>query len=45
LSPPIVEEASANGRKVVVFSYFREVLEIVAAHLGDIAMGPLIRQP
>jgi hypothetical protein len=41
LSQSIVEEASANGRKVVVFSYFREVLEIVAAHLGDIAMGPL----
>jgi hypothetical protein len=38
LSPSIVEEASANGRKVVVFWYFREVLEIVAAHLGDIAM-------
>ena len=37
----IVEEASANGRKVVIFSYFREVLEIVAALLGDIAMGPL----
>ena len=37
----IVEEASANGRKVVIFSYFREVLEIVAARLGDIAMGPL----
>ena len=26
----IVEEASANGRKVVVFSYFRDVLDTVA---------------
>ena len=37
----IVEEAAANGRKVVVFSYFRDVLETVAAVLGDIAVGPL----
>jgi superfamily II DNA or RNA helicase len=37
----IVEEASANGRKVVVFSYFRDVLDIVAAGLGAAAVGPL----
>ena len=37
----IVEEASANGRKVVVFSYFRDVLDTVAAVLGGVALGPL----
>ena len=37
----IVEEASANGRKVVVFSYFRDVLNTVAAVLGGVAVGPL----
>jgi SNF2 family DNA or RNA helicase len=37
----IIEEASANGRKVVVFSYFRDVLEIIAAVLGGVAIGPL----
>jgi SNF2 family DNA or RNA helicase len=37
----IVEEASANGRKVVVFSYFRETLDTVAAVLGGVAFGPL----
>jgi SNF2 family DNA or RNA helicase len=30
----IVEEAAANGRKVVVFSYFREVLDTIATVLG-----------
>jgi SNF2 family DNA or RNA helicase len=37
----IVEEAASNGRKVVVFSFFRDVLGTVAAALGDIAIGPL----
>jgi SNF2 family DNA or RNA helicase len=37
----IVEEASANGRKVVVFSFFRDVLEVVAGAVGDLAVGPL----
>ena len=37
----IVEEASANGRKVVVFSYFRDVLDTVASTIGRIALGPL----
>ena len=37
----IVEEASANGRKVVVFSYFRDVLDTVASVLGAVALGPL----
>ena len=37
----IVEEAASNGRKAVVFSFFRDVLETVASILGDIAIGPL----
>ena len=37
----IVEEAAANGRKAVVFSYFREVLDTIAAVLGGQAFGPL----
>jgi superfamily II DNA or RNA helicase len=37
----IVEEAGFNGRKVVVFSFFRDVLEIIASVLGDIVVGPL----
>ena len=37
----VIEEASANGRKVVVFSYFRDVLETVASVLGAVALGPL----
>lgn len=37
----IVDEANANGRKVVVFSYFRDVLETVARTLGERAFGPL----
>ncbi|MBD5787656.1 DEAD/DEAH box helicase [Cellulosimicrobium terreum] len=37
----IVEEATQNGRKVLVFSYFRDVLDLVAAALGGLAVGPL----
>jgi superfamily II DNA or RNA helicase len=37
----IVEEASANRRKVVVFSYFRDVLDVIAVVLGGVAVGPL----
>jgi SNF2 family DNA or RNA helicase len=37
----IVEEATDNDRKVVVFSFFRRVLAAVAEELGDVAMGPL----
>ncbi|MGH3189858.1 MAG: DEAD/DEAH box helicase [Streptosporangiaceae bacterium] len=37
----IVEEASVNGRKVVVFSFFRDVLDVIAAGLGAAAVGPL----
>src|SRR5690606_19290003 len=34
-------EAMANDRKVVVFSYFRDVLDRVCAALGPRAHGPL----
>jgi superfamily II DNA or RNA helicase len=38
----IVHEATADGRKVVVFSYFRDVLETVVRVLGpDLALGPI----
>jgi SNF2 family DNA or RNA helicase len=37
----IVEEALANDRKVVIFSFFRRVLEVVTEALSDVAMGPL----
>jgi SNF2 family DNA or RNA helicase len=37
----IAEEASSNGRKVIVFSFFLGVLQAVTAMLGGIAVGPL----
>ncbi|MEU7874730.1 SNF2-related protein [Dactylosporangium sp. NPDC049140] len=37
----LAREAMANGRKVVVFSYFRDVLAVVAAALGPDARGPI----
>jgi superfamily II DNA or RNA helicase len=37
----IAHEAMANGHKVVVFSYFRDVLDRVAAALGAHARGPI----
>jgi superfamily II DNA or RNA helicase len=37
----IADEAGENGRKVVVFSYFRDVLDLVCRTLGDRAVGPL----
>ncbi|MBV1850577.1 DEAD/DEAH box helicase [Catellatospora tritici] len=37
----IAEEALAEGHKVLVFSYFRDVLTAVAAALGPRAHGPL----
>ncbi|MEU3225659.1 DEAD/DEAH box helicase [Streptomyces sp. NPDC006976] len=37
----LVAEAAGNGAKVVVFSYFREVLETVREALGDDVFGPL----
>ncbi|MFJ6568280.1 DEAD/DEAH box helicase [Streptomyces sp. NPDC091292] len=37
----LVEEAAANGLKVVVFSYFRDVLATVERTLGDEVFGPI----
>lgn len=37
----LIAEAAANGRKVVVFSFFREVLDTVWLALGRQAYGPL----
>ncbi|MBM7442526.1 DEAD/DEAH box helicase [Streptomyces sp. HB132] len=37
----LVSEAEDNGLKVVVFSYFREVLRTVQEALGDGVFGPL----
>lgn len=37
----IVEEASSNGRKIVIFSFFLDVLQAVASVLGGDAVGPL----
>lgn len=37
----IAKDAAANGRKVIVFSYFRDVLQEVAEVLGDRVVGPL----
>lgn len=37
----IVEEAEANNRRVIVFSYFRDVLAQVAAALPGQVFGPL----
>lgn len=37
----IADDAAANGHKVIVFSYFRDVLAEVAQLLGDRVIGPL----
>ncbi|WP_329493756.1 DEAD/DEAH box helicase [Kitasatospora herbaricolor] len=37
----IIEEAADNGRKVVVFSFFRDVLAVVQDSLGQRAFGPI----
>jgi SNF2 family DNA or RNA helicase len=37
----IVEEAASNGRKVIVYSFFREVLQTIVRTLGESAIGPL----
>ncbi|WP_195210519.1 DEAD/DEAH box helicase [Actinomarinicola tropica] len=37
----IVDEAAENGRKVVVFSFFLDVIERVHAAVGELAVGPL----
>ena len=40
----ITEEATQNGRKVVVFSFFRDVLSTVTQALGAMAIGPITGQ-
>lgn len=37
----IVEEAEVNGRRVIVFSHFLDILRDVAAHLPGRVFGPL----
>ncbi len=37
----LAREAAENGRKVVVFSYFRDVVDVVVRALGDLALDPL----
>jgi superfamily II DNA or RNA helicase len=37
----IVEEATEDGRKVVIFSFFRGVLDTIMTVLGDAAIGPV----
>jgi SNF2 family DNA or RNA helicase len=37
----IVEEAALNDRKIVVFSFFRRVIETIMGSLDGIAVGPL----
>lgn len=37
----IANEARESGRKVVIFSQFRDVLDIVCTALGERALGPL----
>ena len=37
----LVAEAGANGKKVLVFSYFLDALKLVVEVLGDKALGPI----
>jgi SNF2 family DNA or RNA helicase len=37
----ILDEAADNGRKVVVFSYFRATLDVVCSMVGEAVHGPL----
>ncbi|MEU6857725.1 SNF2-related protein [Glycomyces sp. NPDC046736] len=37
----LVEDAGEEGRKVIVFSYFLDVLKAVGERLGDKAIGPI----
>jgi SNF2 family DNA or RNA helicase len=37
----ITKEAFENGKKVVIFSYFRSVLNLVTEALGENAIGPI----
>jgi SNF2 family DNA or RNA helicase len=37
----LVSECAANDRKVVIFSFFRDVLDLITATVGPAAFGPL----
>jgi len=37
----LVDEAFENNQKVIIFSYFREVLDYIFHSLGDKAVGPI----
>lgn len=37
----LVSEAFESGEKVIIFSYFKDVLNLVTASLGDKALGPI----
>jgi SNF2 family DNA or RNA helicase len=37
----LANEAFENGQKVIVFSYFRDVMNLVETALGDRAIGPI----
>ena len=37
----LVAESLESNRKVIVFSYFRDVLNLVTQTLGDVAIGPI----
>lgn len=37
----LVAEATANGKRVLVFSYFRDVLQRLADALGDVSVGTI----
>lgn len=37
----IAEEAAENGHKVLVFSYFRDVIRTIGGHLGDRTFEPI----
>ncbi len=37
----LVDEAFENNQKVIIFSYFREILDYIHQSLGDKAIGPI----
>jgi len=37
----LVDESLESGQKVIIFSFFRSVIDLVMQHLGDRAIGPI----
>jgi len=37
----LIDEAASEGRKILVFSFFLETIESIAALLGDACLGPI----